>query len=119
MKCADPGSVGRAGSRAPKVTPAAPACESTSVDPLYAADGARSPVPGPAQFRQQLLYPSAGAEPATACQCSKRALTDSPLWIRRMASAKAGATDSTLSLSVSMSFDTGTVLVHTISRTSS
>src|SRR5262245_13026103 len=48
-----------------------------------------------------------------------RALTDSPLWIRRIASARAGAIDSTRSFGVHLSFEIGTVLVQTISRTSS
>src|SRR4051812_28706395 len=46
-------------------------------------------------------------------------LTDSPLWMRRMASAIAGAIDSTLSLGTHLSFGSGTLFVHTISRTSS
>ena len=39
---------------------------------------------------------------------SNRALTDSPLWIRRIASARAGAIDRTRSLSVHFSAEIGT-----------
>ena len=49
---------------------------------------------------------------------ANRALTDSPLWIRRIASASAGATDSTVSLSVRLAAGIGTVLVQTISSMS-
>ena len=54
-----------------------------------------------------------------AAQCwPNSALTDSPTWIRRIASARAGATDSTVSLPVSPGSGGGTVFVQTISVTS-
>lgn len=50
--------------------------------------------------------------------CSKSALTDSPAWIRRIASARAGAILITLSLEMPSWAATGTVFVHTTSTTS-
>src|SRR5262249_8430821 len=49
---------------------------------------------------------------------SNGVLTGSASWMRRMASASAGATDRTVSLSCSSRPETGTVLVQTISFTS-
>jgi hypothetical protein len=76
---------------------------------------------GPARAawsQAQLQTRSAASRLRWAQGASNSALTDSPLWMRRMASARAGAMDRTTSFGVRSSDGTGTVLVQTISSTS-
>ena len=66
---------------------------------------------------RQSLAPGDPRRPGPRRYCANRTLTDSPSWVRLMASASAGATDSTVSLG--WLTGTGTELVQTTSVTSS